>query len=208
MNAVLPESPAARIEQPTSKRVNLLDEINMTPNGAERPTLIRFDSNETPVLPFTPEGDRVEVHFVDDPDFRGYLRCNGPDCLLCRIGRSTQTQTLLPVYAPGMRRVDVLALSQNMSPGALKPQLLAVLASERPQVAWVKKIDNMRYAVSTMALAEGADGGRDVIAEFVKKREAGQVDLPQVYPAYTNKMLSELGSIASIMQIKGLQKPA
>ena len=55
------------------------------PEAAEL-SAVRLDGNETSIIPFTSSMLRVDLHFLDFRDYRGYARCNGKGCLLCRIG--------------------------------------------------------------------------------------------------------------------------
>src|SRR5262249_49466669 len=79
---------------------------------------IRLDQNERLVAPFTTSVVEAVVHYLDYPSLRGYVRCNGPDCLLCKIGRQPDTRDLLPVYDVVSRAVGVLAVSPNLRPAA------------------------------------------------------------------------------------------
>src|SRR2546423_467628 len=62
------------------------------------PSLLRIDVNDRCLIPFTLDGVPAEVHYVDDPAVRGYVHCNGKDCLLCRIGNRSDKRDLLPIY--------------------------------------------------------------------------------------------------------------
>src|SRR5262249_19030644 len=91
--------------------------------GAARPPLegVRLDANERLLVPFTTSTRRVQLHYLDAPALRGYLRCQGPGCLLCRLGKEPETRDLLPVYDPVAQAVGVLAISPNLRPQALRP---------------------------------------------------------------------------------------
>src|SRR4051812_11496006 len=83
--------------------------------------LVRLDSNQTAVIPFTSDGTQVAIHYCDQGDSPGYVHCNGPDCVLCRAGRKPDERVLLPVYLPAIQRVGVLAISPATAPGTLRP---------------------------------------------------------------------------------------
>ena len=198
------ETPAAHVEQPRSKTVNLVEELKVYAAGGRQPELVQFDGNETPVIPFSAEGVRVSIHFLDDPNYRGYLRCNGPPCLLCRVGRTLEERILVPVYRPGMKVIDVVALTPNMKPVGLKPQLLKVIASGEPKVALIRKASNSKFELPASAIPEDLDDGSAVIADFTKRVQSGESDLSDVYPLYDNRLLMEFQSVASIVKIKGI----
>lgn len=199
-------APAIAVNTPTVQPVNLIEEAKRVSTGhASKLEQIRFDANQTVVIPFTPDGVKVQVHYLEDPEYRGYLRCNGPDCMLCRVGRNRDERTLLPVYQPISKQVGVISLSQSMRPGALKPQLLTILSSTHRKIAIIRKADQMRFEVVSDDLRPGIDDGAAMIAAFEKRRQAGEVDLASIFPLYSNQMLACMTSIATLMQIKGIQ---
>src|SRR5688500_13109683 len=69
---------------------------------------VRLDSNERLLLPFTTAMTRLPLHFLDFPMYRGYVRCNEPDCVLCQSGRQKEQRDLLPIYDVVERLVGVL----------------------------------------------------------------------------------------------------
>src|SRR5262245_17043423 len=162
-------------------------------------TEIRLDQNERLVIPFTTSVGQAVIHYLDYPSFRGYVRCNGPDCLLCKIGRQPDARDLLPVYDVVGRAVGVLAVSPNLRPHALKPQLTPVLRQlkdNRRALVALRKLDKMRYNVETLPLPEDADDGAQAIAGFLAQFESGAIDLGAVYPQKSNEDLAEIPEIA------------
>ena len=49
--------------------------------------LVRFGSNETPVIMFTDKGEEISLHYCEEQEIRGYVQCNGSDCILCSAGK-------------------------------------------------------------------------------------------------------------------------
>jgi hypothetical protein len=168
---------------------------------------IRIDLNERLLIPFCLEVGEAVTHFLDYPSFRGYVRCNGPGCLLCKIGRKPETRDLMPVYDVISRAVGVLAVSPNMRPHALRPQLTPILRrlkdNERVLIA-VRKLDRLRYTVTTLPLPEDADDGADPIAQFQAQVEDGAIDLAVVYPQLANEELAAIHEIATVIKIRGI----
>ncbi|MGH9038461.1 MAG: hypothetical protein ACRD0O_22110, partial [Acidimicrobiia bacterium] len=70
----------------------------MTAAAPVGPEEVRLDQNDRLLVPFTTSVERVSTHFLDYPSLRGYVRCNGPGCLLCRLGRKVDHRDLWPVY--------------------------------------------------------------------------------------------------------------
>jgi hypothetical protein len=171
-------------------------------------SLLRIDGNETLIIPFTTSMQRDTLHYLDSAAYRGYTHCPGPGCLLCRIGRQSEIRDLLPVYDPVAQAVAVLAISPNLRPHALRPQLAPLLRQLRQDariIIALRKLDNIRFAVTTLPLPDDADDGADKIAAFVKQVEANAIDLGSVYPRLGNEELAALPDVASAMRLKGIK---
>jgi hypothetical protein len=171
-------------------------------------SLVRLDANEHLLIPFTTQVQRVETHYLDYIGLRGYVRCCGADCLLCRIGRQRDTRDLLPVYDPLSRAVVVLPISPNIRPGALRPQVTPVLqrckANERVLIA-VRKENVGTFRVSTCPLPEGVDDGADAILTFMEQFDTGAIDLASVYQQVLNEDLANIAEISCLLQLKGIK---
>jgi hypothetical protein len=167
--------------------------------------LVRLNQDEMALIPFTSEAHTVKLHYCDDPEVKGYVQCNGADCLLCRIGRSPEERTLLPVYLPTGRSVAVLAISPSSRPGALRPQLMPILRAGNRVVLLIRRPDRTTFTVSTVELQDGTDDGAEIIADFQRRWEASQVDLTSVYPRLANHDMAGLASVATLMKLKGVK---
>jgi hypothetical protein len=168
---------------------------------------IRLDGNEHLLIPFCTEVGEAVTHYLDYPSLRGYVRCNGEGCLLCRVGRQTELRDLLPVYDVIGGAVGVLPVSPNLRPHALRPQLTPVLrrlkANERVLLA-VRKIDRTRYNVTTLPLPDDADDGADKILEFLEQFGAGAIDLGAIYQKLTDEELADVPEIATTLKVRGI----
>lgn len=172
------------------------------------PPLVRLDTNECLVIFFSTSMLRVKVHFLDFAAVRGYVHCRGSHCLMCRLGRQVETRDLLPVYDAVNKMVAVLPISANLRPHALRPQLVPILhhLKENPRlVIGISKLDNVRFAVSTYPLTDGADDGADVILPFLEKFEKGHIDLGDVYVRMTNEELAAVPELSTTMALKGIK---
>ena len=112
---------------------NVVDLLSLSENGATSQTLelIKIGEDESLLIPFTAERRNRRPLLRGERDQR-IRRCNGDDCVLCRIGKKQEPRLLLPVYVPMERLVRVLPLSRSFRPGALLPQILNVLKAEDP----------------------------------------------------------------------------
>jgi len=168
---------------------------------------IRLDANERFLVPFTTSVVTVQTHFLDLPGHWGYVRCNGPDCVLCRVGRKQDSRDLLPVYDVIAKSVGVLPVSPSVLTESLKSQLLPALrqlkADKRVLIA-VRKLDRTGFSVALLDLPEGADDGASEIARFLEAHAGGTVELARIYRQLSNQELAAIPEIATSMRLKGV----
>ena len=188
--------------QKSINKVNLLDV--MESESVESPLeVIRLGYNETAIIPFTPEGQGVDVHYCSETEINSYVVCNGPDCVLCRIGRKRDQRMLLPVYVPTAGCVGILPVSRSLRPYALLPQISNGLKAGKPMVMFVTR-DGGKYTVSTAELQKEVDSGEAAIRRFLEEYEDGQHDLTGVYPRIHNAELGNMEEIGRMMKLKGI----
>src|SRR4051812_39308681 len=113
------------LDQPVDGLALWDEEARDNPGGSL--TAIRIDQNERLVIPFTTSMLRTAMHYLNFAAVQGYVLCNGPDCLLCRIGRQQDVRDLLPVYDVLDKAVGVLAIGPNQRPQAIRPAIAPVL---------------------------------------------------------------------------------
>jgi hypothetical protein len=162
---------------------------------------VRINENEVPIIPFTSEGVRCEVHYCDEADIRDYVLCNGADCILCRVGKKKDQRVLLPVYRPVNQSIAVLPVSPSLRPLALLPQIAAVLKSKRPMVLFIARRGS-QFRVSSCELKDNMDSGSEAIKRFKEEYEAGTVDLTSVLSRIPNEQLKLVSEIAQILQYR------
>jgi hypothetical protein len=167
--------------------------------------LVRLDQNETALIPFTSAADEVKLHYCEDSEVQGYVHCNGADCLLCRIGRKQEERILLPVYRPTAPSVGVLAISPSCRPGSLRPQIMAILRAGKRVAMLIRRLDRVAFEVSPVELQDGMDDGAEIIAYFLDRWKAGQIDLTAVFPRLDNHAVAKLASVAKMMELKGVE---
>jgi hypothetical protein len=169
---------------------------------------VRLDANATPVILFTDRGQPAVVHYLDDPELRGYIRCNtdapGTRCVLCDVGRVQEHRLLLPVYSPLAKAVAVLAVSRKITPKSLLPQLAPLLKAGAPTLAFVRR-EGMGFAVESGPLPAGVDDGAAAVKAFLERRAAGQIRLEDVFPRYDNDQLARVEWIATALALRGLR---
>lgn len=189
-----------------ANKVNLMDVV-AAKSAESFLELVRLGSDETAIIPFTAESEEVILHYCSETEISGYVTCNGPDCLLCRIGRKQEQRLLLPVFLPAAGCVGILAVSRSLRPFALLPQIFQVLKAEKPMVMFATR-DGGKYTVSTAELQKDVDGGETVIKSFLEDNKAGLHDFPAIYPKIENEQLANIEEIGRMMALKGVHYDA
>jgi hypothetical protein len=177
--------------------------------GFSEPTLPRigFDGNERYLLLFTAFMQQVPVHF--EAEMRSYVRCNGPDCVLDKVGRQAIDRYTLPVYDPLGKFVAVIPVSPSRRPQALLPQLiphLKNLPTSGPVLIGIREgSDRASFEVRSFPLPENADDGATVIPDFLQRLKDGAIDLGSVYPRQSNESLAALPEVERLMKLRGIK---
>ena len=166
--------------------------------------VVRIGSDETAIIVFTADSEAVDLHYCSEPEIRSYVICNGPDCVLCRIGRRRDPRLLLPVYLPASGCIGILPVSRSLRPFALLPQISNVLKTKKPMVMFVTR-EMDKYNVSTAELQKDVDGGEAKIKRFLDDYKAGFYDLLAVYPKIDNEQLACVEKIGRMMALKGIR---
>lgn len=186
-----------------SNKVNLL-EVAASETAESPLELVRLGADETAIIPFTAESEAVDLHYCSETEINSYLICNGPDCILCRIGRRRDQRLLLPVYLPTAGCIGILPVSRSLRPFALLPQVSNVLKAGKPMVMFVTR-ERAKYTVSTVDLQKDMDGGEAAIKRFLDDYEAGLHVLTTAYQRIDNEQLASVEEIAKMMSFKGIR---
>ena len=156
---------------------------------------MRLGTDETAIIPFTADSEAVDLHYCSETEINSYVVCNGPDCVLCRIGRKRDQRLLLPVYLPAAECVGILPVSRSLRPFALLPQISNVLKAEKPMVMFVTR-EGAKYTVSTVELQKDVDGGERRSDAFWTITRLAFTVLAAVYPCIDNEQLASVEEIA------------
>jgi len=175
------------------------------PIETEALSLLRITDNETPVIPFTAQVEKIKLHYCDEPEITGYVQCHGDGCILCAIGRKPDERLLNPVYAPSTGDISVLAITPSMRPHALLPQYLPHLSANERRILFVQKAGMAKFRLTARPLPADVDDGRAVVEAFMARWQAGEVRLADVYSVIDNATLMTIPAIARLAQLKGLK---
>jgi hypothetical protein len=178
------------------------------------PQAVRLGASQTALVPFLDAMQMVKLHFVDEPEINGYIKCNqdaedggGAGCVLCLAGQKMDEKGLLPVYSPATRSIAILPIGLSSHPGALRPQVMPILRSGKRVAMLVHKPDRMKFEVSVVELMDGMDDGAAVIKAFLRRLEAGEVELGSIYPRLDNRDLAAIPRIANLLKLETLASP-
>lgn len=193
----------ANMPENQANKVNLLD-VAAAEAAESLLEVVRLGSDETAIIPFTADSEAVDLHYCSETEINSYVVCNGPDCVLCRIGRKRDQRLLLPVYLPAAGCVGILPVSRSLRPFALLPQISNVLKAGKPMVMFVTR-EGAKYTVSTAELQKDVDGGETAIRRFLDDYEGGLHVLAAVYPRIDNEQLASVEEITRMMSLKGVR---
>lgn len=175
---------------------------------AEKLQLLRPGPTQAAIRLFTSETVQVNIHFCEERELSGFLRCNGGSCALCQAGKNMDERVLLPVYVCNTAAVEILAISPNCRPGALRPQILPLLQAmaggEPPVIALISKPDRLTFKVTQVQTAPHHSLGEAMVKEFMEFWKADLIDPASVYPKMDNTVLSSIPGIATMLQLKGM----
>jgi hypothetical protein len=171
--------------------------------------VFRVDQQVREFVTVSADYEEAYVHFVNDPEISGYIRCNAnaknADCALCQAEIRLETRFLIAVYDPRAEAIAVLAVSPSCRPSALLPQIIAALEKDQPQVVFLKR-EGAKYSLRFAALEEGMDDGAAIVAAFRDKYQAGEMKLADVFLHLPNDHLVRLPSITKSLSYRKVQK--
>ncbi|MBT3511423.1 MAG: hypothetical protein HN472_17995 [Nitrospina sp.] len=197
------KSKAAKSSKTVSTKVNILDVV-ASEIAESTLEVVRLGNDETAIIPFTADSEGIDLHYCSETEINSYVVCNGPDCVLCKIGRRKEERLLLPVYLPASGCVGILPVSRSLRPYALLPQISNVLKSDTLMVMFVIR-EVGKYMISTKSLEKDMDGGELQIKEFLEDYAAGSINLIDLYPKIDNEQLLGVDGIQKMAALKGIK---
>ncbi|MBF0238107.1 MAG: hypothetical protein HQM12_10400 [SAR324 cluster bacterium] len=175
---------------------------SMSTSSMIRPLkIVNLDGN-TPFSVFTHLCKVVYRHYVNKPGLRGYFQCNGDDCLWCDAGIAKKATAFLPVSVPSEREIQMLPMPVNNSPGALLPQVLSQAEVPDRTISVVTKLSNYSYDLKSRPLGQDEYDCAQEIEDFMKKWDAGEIDLESLIPQLSNEELEELPWMQELLRFK------
>jgi hypothetical protein len=182
-----------------------ISNISESIENSDRLEQVRISQDETFLLLFTSGSIRLSLHWVNDPEFRGFVHCNGEDCLFCRIGNKNMNKLLLPVYSFDSNAVAVLPISDSMRPHALLPQIANILESGknlRKRLVLISKDRDHAFTVRTKKLPKDKrDEPIEKIRRFKEGHDAGEIDLTAVFQTMSDYELKQLESVRQKLEL-------
>jgi hypothetical protein len=199
--------PDAKIDHTQNALELWSQESGAYPSSAPLP-IVRLDGSLKPLVLFTASVSRVNLHFVEDLSIREYVHCNGPDCVLCRVGKKKEVRDLLPVFDHLAGQIALLPISPSQRPGALRPLLTdalpRVIAGERLVLILMREDNLVYHGTVVKASAPVEARAASAIAEFERRFKAKEIYLAAAYPRRGNEALGSLDTIKRHLEVGGI----
>lgn len=160
----------------------------------------KVSQNPSPIVFISDTVETAVVHYTTYDEFRGYTKCNGENCSLCRIGNKAAKQNLMLVFNPLSKTAEVLSMSDNQSPTALLPQLLNLVNFEQEQLFMVSR-ENFKFTVSVQPLPANLPLDEVTIKSCTKQLDANEIALSDIYRSYSNEELADFPSIRTMLSL-------
>jgi len=192
------------IQVPRSVKMNIstLKLLNTPEPQSANLVTMRFTENPTPTCLFSDVFERVSLHYLDTPEQRGYFHCNGDDCVLCKADNKAFDRILIPGYNIMSGQVEVISISDSMTPTALLPQILVALDSEDLVINMITRKFN-KYTVEVRPAHPSINMGRAKIEAFNTAFDDDVIRLESVYPTCSNEEFTAIPSINTMLVING-----
>jgi len=159
---------------------------------------VRPSENPTALSVFSDQIEKATIHFLEVPEKRGYVQCNGQGCVLCDAGNKQTVRILMPAYNVITRQVEVLPMSEANNPHALLPQILPAFDAVEPTLMMVSRHFN-KYTVELRPTPDNIDIGQSKIEAFNTAFDKGDIKLNSIYPTCSNEELAALPSIQTML---------
>lgn len=175
---------------------------------AEGLELIRLSSDRLLTVAFTMDGVEVDAHYCNESDLRGYVRCNGERCALCRYGKEKKTMFLIPLFVPAYNAVQVLVVSKATHTTAMLPQLRAIFASQSNRLPLMLHMSKIDYSGFSVILEQpGEEGGfqeHPIINTFMDELTANREILTSVFQKFSNAELEKVSEVGRVLKLFGV----
>jgi hypothetical protein len=184
------------------------NEVSDSPESGPRLAQFRIDRNRRFAIPFLTKLWPAKVHYLSYESLRGYVGCNGPDCVLCAVGQAATDLYLLPVYDPITRSVQIMLVTGALRPTALRPQLVPLLKrlSKERIFLTLQKTSQLDFAVHGQALPAGADDGAEIIRGFLDRLEEGAIHPSSALLQYANEVLADIPEVRNALHFGSPQE--
>ncbi|MEZ8367171.1 hypothetical protein AB6C96_18560 [Vibrio cyclitrophicus] len=144
--------------------------------------------------------EKSYFHYIDTPEEKGYIQCNGENCTLCEAQIKLDHHILTPAYNFIEERMEILAIPPTLKPTSLAPQLKPLLNKGGLLVNIVKK--GYHYEVTSSDIPAGIVIDKDKVMEFKEAYDSRKFALSDIYQIRTNEELETIPQIATRLILK------
>jgi hypothetical protein len=180
-----------------AKKKNLLDYGKKFEDDTLK--LVKINMDATYLVCFTSDNSECNVHWVNDPELHGYVRCWKKNCPLCEVGNAKKKQLLLPVYSLETNRIEVLGFSDSLKPYSVLSQLKYIFEGmelNKKLVLIISKDSEYTFQLKTKKLPK--DLRNTVfpkIKAFKKRVDEENIKLCSVFQKRSRSQLKQIESI-------------
>ena len=185
----------------TQRKIQALKErvTKHIPPAEQKLEQLRIGESVTPCLVFTADHEDVGIHWIDTPEKKSYVKCNGGGCLLCATGNKSYSRLLMPILNFNSQKVEVLAITDANNPGAALPQILPVFDKAELTMMMISRQRN-KYTVDLRTLPENIDTCQAEIEAFNAAYSNGDLKLSSIFEKCSNDELAAIPSIKVLLQ--------
>ncbi|WP_299661900.1 hypothetical protein [uncultured Psychromonas sp.] len=193
---------AATTNTPTKMNISSLKSTLTAKTTHTHLEATRLGEDPTVLMLFSDQFEKENLHYLNYPEKRGYVKCNGQGCSLCAAGNKPFTRILMSAYNVINRQVEVLPMSEANNPNALLPQVLQASDATEPTLLVVTR-KGYKYSVELRPAPSNLDMGQSTIETFNTTFDNGEIKLNSIYPTCTNEELTALPSIQTMLLLNG-----
>lgn len=160
----------------------------------------RLDEDGCVISPVLNAYEKVHLHYIDTPESKGYIQCNGDGCVLCEANMKADQRLLMAIYNLLSDRMEVLAIPLAVKPTSLLPQLKPLLNKGGHLISITK--NGYQYEVTSNEIPNGVVIDQNKVLSFKNAYENNEFSLADIYQIKSNEELECIPQIEKRLMLK------
>ncbi|MDF5409658.1 hypothetical protein [Vibrio parahaemolyticus] len=160
----------------------------------------RLDEDGSVIAPVLDAYEKVHFHYIDTPELKGYIQCNGDGCVLCEANMKADQRLLMAIYNLLSERMEVLAIPPAVKPTSLLPQLKPLLNKGGHLISITK--NGYQYEVTSNEIPNGVVIDQNKVLSFKNAYENNEFSLADIYQIKSNEELECIPQIEKRLMLK------